>query len=169
MSLYKRGKTWWMNLWFEGSHVQRSTRCKSKRDAETVERAYYTQLAKSEVGIEPKKAVPNFGDAIEDFLAWSKIEHAAKPNTYIRYETSTGPLKRFFRDTRLDRISSNDVEKYKVWRSQQTCRPRGKKPKDPSRTKKAKTKSKVLAPATVNRELACLKKMLNRLVREGYC
>jgi integrase len=166
MALYKRGGTWWMNFWFDGHHVQRSTRCKSKRDADTVEKAYYTQLAKGEVGIEPKRKAPNFGDAITDFLAWSKVEHAAKPNTYIRYKTSTEPLKRFFGDTRLDRFSSYEVEKHKVWRSKQTCRPRGKKAKNPDKTTKAKTKSKLLAPATVNRELACLKKIINRLVRQ---
>lgn len=166
MALYKRGKVWWMNFWFEGYHVQRSTKCKSKRDAETVERAYYTQLAKGEVGFEPKKAIPTFGDAVKDFLVWSKVEHAAKPNTYIRYDTSTKPLIRFFKNTRLDHISSNDVEKYKVWRSQQTGLPRGVKPKQPAASKKPKAEAKILAPATVNRELACLKKIINRLVRE---
>jgi len=166
MALYKRGKTWWMNFWFDGYHIQRSTRCKSKRDAETVERAYQTQLAKGEVGIEPKKKAPNFGDAVKDFLDWSKIEHATKPNTYIRYETSTKPLKRFFKETPLNRITSNEVEKYKVWRSQQTCLPRGRKPKDGKVARKPKKESKIVAPATVNSELACLKKIINRLVRE---
>ena len=166
MSLYKRGNVWWMNFWFDGQHVQRTTRCKNKRDAETVERAYQTQLAKGEVGIEPKKKAPNFKEAVADFLIWSKVEHATKPNTYIRYETSTKPLLRFFKDIRLDQISSNDIEKYKIWRSQQYCRPRGIKPKNPNLVKKQKAEEKLVAPATVNRELACLKKIINRLVKE---
>ncbi len=166
MSLYKRGNVWWMNFWFDGKHVQKTTRCKNKRDAEVVERAFQTQLAKGEVGIEPKKKAPNFKEAVADFLVWSKVEHATKPNTYIRYQTSTKPLLRFFKDIRLDQISSNDVEKYKVWRSQQHCLPRGIKPKDPNVAKKFKVEEKLLAPATVNRELACLKKILNRLVKE---
>ena len=82
MALYKRGNTWQMNFWFNNEHVQRSTKCKNKRNAETVERAYYTQLAKREVGIEPKKSIPKFREAVENFLAWSKVEHAAKPNTF---------------------------------------------------------------------------------------
>jgi len=166
MALYKRGKTWWMNFWFDGTHIQRSTRCKSKRDAETVERAYYTQLAKAEVGFKPKVPIPNFKVAVRDFVAWSKVEHASKPNTWIRYETSTVPLIRFFGDVRVDRISSRDVEKYKIWRSAQKQQPRGKKPKDGRNQRTKPVESKTVAPATVNRELACLKRMLNRLVND---
>lgn len=75
-------------------------------------------------------------------------------------------MLRFFSDTRLDRISSNEVEKYKVWRSRQFCLPRGKKANIPSAPRKVKGPKKLIAPATVNRELACLKKIINRLVRE---
>ena len=35
-------------------------KCTNKRDAETIERAYRTQLAKGEVGIEKKNEVPKF-------------------------------------------------------------------------------------------------------------
>jgi hypothetical protein len=51
MSLYKRGGVWWMNFWIEDRHIQKSTKCKSKKDAAEVERAYRTQIAKGEVGL----------------------------------------------------------------------------------------------------------------------
>lgn len=171
MALYKRGKTWWMNFWFDGHHVQKSTKCKNKRDAEAIEHAYYTQLAKGEVGIEAKKTVPNFRNSVKDFLEWSKIEHAAKPNTYIRYETSTKALLVFFGDVRLDRVTPTDVEKFKVWRSKQFTQKRGVKPKKIRTQKKTEPKGKgskkTISPATINRELACLKKIFNRLVKEN--
>jgi integrase len=166
MAVYKRGRVWWMNFWEGNLHVQRTTKCKNRRDAETVERAFRTQLAKGEVGIKPKKSAPFFQDAIKDFLAWAKFEHALKPNTYIRYETATKTLERFFKNARLDHITSREIEKFKVWRSQQVNQPRGVKPKNPKPITKAKTIKKPIAPATVNKELAVLKKMFNRLKDE---
>lgn len=165
MSLYKRGKVWWMNFFIDGQHVQKSTKCKNKRDAEEVERAYRTQIAKREVGINPKVTAPGFPVAVQDFLKWSEIEHAAKPNTYIRYKTSTKVLENFFGDIRIDRIGAAEVEKYKVWRSQQKGQKRGVKPKKSK--SQTKTVKQMIAPATVNRELACLKKIFNRLINEN--
>lgn len=167
MALYKRGKIWWMNFWFDGRHVQKSTRCKNKRDAETVEHAYYTQLAKGEVGIETRTKSPGFKEAVKDFIKWSKVEHASKPNTYIRYEISTKPLLKHFGDIRIDRITVKEVENYKAWRSRQHAQLRGVKPKNGGPGTTRKSAKHLVAPATINRELACLKKMLNRLVREN--
>ena len=81
MALYKRGKIWWMSFQQDQRHFQKSTKCQNKRDAETVERAYRTQLAKGEVGIEAKPDAPAFSKAVEDFLIWAKIEHRTKTNT----------------------------------------------------------------------------------------
>jgi integrase len=166
MALYKRGKTWWMNFWFDGQRIQRSTKIANKRDAEEYERAYRTQLAKAEVGIEPKKPIPGFRQAMDEFLAASKVEHSEKPNTHRRYEIASIPLLDFFRDKRVDQVLPSDVEKYKSWRIEQVCKPRGPKPKKPTIRPKNARPPKKIAPATVNRELACLKKLLNRLVRE---
>jgi integrase len=87
---------------------------------------------------------------MRDFLAWSEQEHSAHPNTHVRYVTSSKALKRYFRDTPLDRISPEDVEKYKLQRARQ---------KSP-RTKR------LLRPATINRELACLKILFNRVIKD---
>lgn len=148
MALYKRGKTWWMNFWFDGVHVQKSTKCKNKRDAETVERAYQTQLAKGEVGIEPKKRAPGFRLAVKEYLAWLKVEHAGKPSTYRRYENDSKPLLEFFGDLQTSKFTSEGIEKYKIWRSNQ----KGKKTK------------RTLEPATINHELFFLKMLFKRLV-----
>lgn len=137
MALYRRGKTWWMNFWFDGIHVQKSTKCKNKRDAETIERAYQTQLAKGEVGIEPKREVPTFKQAVKDFLAFLKVEHTNKPNTFRRYENDANVLLRFFGDVQMNKITVDTVEKFKIWRSNQ---------------KGEKTKRK-LEPATINHEI----------------
>jgi len=69
MAVYKRGNVWWMSFQLNGDHVQKSTKCKNKRDAESFERAYRTQLAKGEVGLKPKPEIPGFTNAVKDYLA----------------------------------------------------------------------------------------------------
>jgi integrase len=159
MALYKRNGVWWFHFFFKGRHIQKSSNVGNKRDAETIQSAYRTQLAKGEVGIEepkPKKAIPAFSQAMKDFLEWSEQEHAAHPNTHRRYEISSKALIRFFGNTAIDQITSDDVERFKTQRAKQKKAPQGKK------SKKRKASVKQLRPATVNRELACLKHLLNR-------
>jgi integrase len=149
MAIYKRGGIYWFHFIFGGRHIQKSTKTKSKAAAREIESAYRVKLAKGEVGIEEKVPAPNFNEAMKDFLAWSKFEHARKSNTYRRYATSSKALLRYFKDTPLDRITSDTVEYYKKWRMKQKG----------TRTKRN------LRPATVNRELACLKILFNRFKR----
>jgi integrase len=159
MSLYKRNGVWWYHFIFEGRHIQKSSKVGNKRDAEVIEAAYRTQLAKSEVGIDPPEEqtpIPTFKQAMEDFLEWAKAEYAAHPATCRRYVTSSKALLRNFGNTSLDRISSDDVEKFKTWRARQKKAAQGKK------SKRAAKVTKQLRPATVNRELACLKHLFKR-------
>lgn len=158
MSIIRRGSVYWMAFMFNGKRIQKSTKCKNKRDAEDVERAYRTQLAKGEVGIEAKKAMPTFSQAVEEFSAWCRNEHRDKPNTQQGYHVSCKSLLIFFKDIPLDDIEPQDVERFKVWRKNQ-----------PSKNKKIiQTKSKDFVPianATVNRELACLRLIINRYIK----
>lgn len=149
MAIYKRGGVYWFHFIFDGRHIQKSTKTKNKAAAREIEAAYRIKLAKGEVGIEEKLTAPNFNAAMKDFLAWSKFEHAAKSNTHRRYVTSSKALLRYFKDTPLDRIITDSVEQFKQWRTKQKG----------SRTKRR------LRPATVNRELACLKILFNRFKR----
>src|SRR5688500_10469803 len=122
MALYKRpnSKYWWMKFTFDGHLVQQSTKCKNRRDAETVESAYRTQLALGKVGIKPKKKPMSFKEATENFLKWSEINQ--KPSSYSRIKYCCVPLITFFRETRVDRIKPMDIEKFILWRSKQTSR-----------------------------------------------
>ncbi len=149
MAIYKRGNTYWYEFVFEGRRVRRSALTKSRKAARMIEAAYRTKLAKGEVGIEEPKSVPGFHSAMKEFLKWSEHEHAAHPNTHKRYVTSSKALLRYFRDTSLEAISPDTVEKFKSWRARQ------KSPKT----------GRVLRPATINRELACLKTLLNQFVK----
>lgn len=150
MALYKRpdSKFWWMRFQFDGELVQQSTKCKNKRDAETVESAYRTQLALGKIGIQPRKKAPSFSQAVDDFLSWSKTEHAGQPNTYKRYYFSCQSLKNYFGAVKVDRIQKKSIEDFIIWRSGQTSR---------------KTKE-FITRETVNLELTVLKTIFSRLV-----
>ncbi len=150
MSIFKRGRVYWFHFEFEGRHIQKSTKQGNTRVARQIEAAYRTKLAKGEVGIHEPKPVPAFEQAMKEFLAWSKTEHAAHPNTHKRYETSSKALKRYFGSARLDNIAPDDVEKFKTARTKM----------------KSEHTDRKLRPATINRELACLKAVFNRYIKD---
>ena len=149
MAIYKRGGVYWFHFVFNGRHIQRSTKQTNRRTAREIEAAYRTKLAKGEVGIIEPKPVPAFQAAMKEFLAWSEHEHAAHPNTHKRYQTSAKPLMRHFRDVRLDAITPEEVENYKTARARMKGQQTGRR----------------LRPATINRELACLKILFNRAIK----
>lgn len=162
MAVYKRGKTYWYKFVFNGRVVRESARTGNKRVAEQIEAARKTQLAKREVGLDvQKKTVPTIKEAVKEFLQWSNTEHATKTATTKRYETSSKPLLQYFGDKKIDEITSDDVEKYKTWRSRQRKKAPARKL---SKNKKAAT-TKPLKPATINRELACLKIVFNHFIK----
>lgn len=161
MTLYKRGNVYWYKFMRKGKAFQKSTRCTRKADAVVVEAAAKTSFAMAEVGIQPPRqrgAVPQFDDAMKQFLAWSAVEHAAKPATTRRYAISSKALLRFFGQRELDQIDSGDVEQYRDWRRIQNAQPKRTKHVSPKPTGR-------IMPATVNRELACLKALFTYFVR----
>jgi integrase len=163
MAIYKRGKTYWFEFVFQGERVRKSAQTSNRRAAEQIEAAFKVKLAKGEVDLHvEKKYIPTFGAAITEFLHWSKTEHAAKPATTRRYETSSKALLSFFGNTLLDRISPDEVEKFKQWRIKQKKQPPNRKLKKNS---KATTKE-TIKPSTVNRELACLKIVFNYFIKQ---
>jgi integrase len=156
MSIFKRGRTYWFHFWSEGQHIQRSTKQRNPRVARQIEAAYRTKLAKAEFGIHERKRVPFFSGAMQEFLSWSESEHASHPRTHRRYKTSSAALLRYFGRLRLDAITAEHVERFKIERArEQRASDRGKKA------------GRVLRPATVNRELACGKAMFNSAIKAG--
>jgi integrase len=157
MSLYKRGKVYWFHFVWNGQSVQRSTKQGNKRIAETIEATCKSSLAKSEAGIVEKKKMPTFKAALLDFLKWSEQEHRAHPATFRRYQVSSGALLRYFKDAPLDKILPDDVERFKTARLSDFTTVRSKA--------KRRITSKLISPATVNRELACLKAIFNNVLK----
>src|SRR5215813_1045634 len=156
MNIYKRNKTgpYWYRFNYKGQCIRRSSGVYNRDDAKDIASAYRTQLAKGQVGIDPPEEpnpIPRFKQAMADFLEWSETEYAAHPRTHRRYETSSKALLSFFGDKPIDRITSDDVEKFKIQRAKQKKAPQCKK------AKKKRKATKTPRPVTVNRELALLK------------
>ncbi len=150
MALYKRpnSKFWWMKFTFDGQLIQQSTKVANKRDAGTIEAAFRHELALGRIGIEPKVKAPAFSKAVDDFLVWSKVEHASQPKTFKRYYFSGELLKKYFGNVKVDRINKKNIEDFITWRSGQTSR---------------KTKD-FITRETINHELLTAKIIFNRLI-----
>lgn len=149
MAVYKRGGVWWYSFMFRGQRVQESTKQGSKRTAEQLEAAKRTALAKGEVGIQPKKPVPTLKDFAPRFTRAIELQCAEKPRTVQFYRAKLARLLASeLSSTRLDSIDEAAIEAYKQSRSMVQSR-----------------RKRVPAPATINRELATLRRLL-RLAQE---
>jgi integrase len=162
MSIFKRGNVYWYHFLFNGDHVQRSTKQGNPRVARQIEAAFKTALAKGEVGITERKKAPGFKAAMKAFLAWSESEHEAHPATHRRYKVSSIALLSHFGDKPIDRITTEDVEGFKTVRAMESATAKGKE------QGKRKSTGKRIRPATLNRELACLKALFNHALKSGF-
>ena len=134
MNVYRRtkGGPYWFRFTYKGQEVRRSSAVYDKETAKDIASAFRTKLIKGEVGLtepEPKPAIPTFNAAMKTFLEWSEIEYAARPSSHQRYLTSSKALLRFFGNKPLDKINSDDIERFKTWRSLQKKAPAGRKSK----------------------------------------
>jgi site-specific recombinase XerD len=96
------------------------------------------------------------------FLKWTAQEHQTSPGTSERYRYSSLALLRFFPDVPLDRITPQEVERFKTSRAAEMVTVRGK-----ANDSRNSTSAKV-RPATVNRELACLRTMFNHTAKDHH-
>lgn len=150
MAIYKRGDTYWYEFQFNGERVQQSAQTGNKDVARQIEAAHRVRLAKGEAGINERPPAPTleeFGPRFENAIV---TLCADKPATVIFYRAK---LRRLLADrelsgARLDAIDEAMIDGYKQ-----------------RRTRQASRYGRPLAPASVNRELATLRRLL-RLAQE---
>lgn len=150
-----------MRFVFEGRRVERSTGYANKRKAEAYAEAFRTRLRSEGVGFLEKKDYPTLKHALAEFLEWSATRQ--KKNTTVRYKTASTALIEHFGRMRVNLIGKSQIEGFITWRRSQFVAAGGAKPKS-GKPKKLKRK---ISNATVNRELACLKKVFSNLVADG--
>lgn len=143
MSLFKRGNIYWFEFLFNGKRVQVSTKQGNQRAAREMEAAHRVALAKGEAGIVQRKPAPDFKELARRFVQHVEARHENKPQTVSFYAAKLNRLMEFapIASARVDAIDEGLIEKYVIARREQ------------------------VGPATVNRELATLRRML-RLAHE---
>jgi len=150
MSLYKRpdSEFYWYRFLFGGRLYQGSTKHRNLRAAGRVENALKTKLANSRFGIVEQKPVPLFRDFAAEFL--QRVKPELRPKSYSRYVDSLGLIEKdgkkeeregallsWFGSKGLDEITADKIERFKQARMESG-----------------------LSPSTVNRDLACLRRIL---------
>ena len=117
MSIFKRGKIYWFHFYFNGEHVQKSTKQGNPRIARQIEAAHRTSLAKGEVGIVEKKKVPTLEAFLVDrFTPWAKATfETASPKTWTAwYRTQLTNILAYqpLVSRKLDAITSEHIADY---------------------------------------------------------
>lgn len=141
MGVYQKGKNWYIDYYFRGRRKRRKIG-PSKKLAEQVLKDVQVKLAKGEyLGVHELKKVL-FKDFADRYLEYSKANKARSSNR--RDEVSIAHLNEFFESKYLHEITTRLIEEYKAKRLEK------------------------VAPATTNRELACLKHMYTKAVEWDY-
>ena len=145
--LYLRGKTWWISFALNGRRIRESAETSNKKLAEAI-------LSKKRLLIAENRYLDvrrESGVKFRDFSA-EYLERYSKPNKRSWKSSDSNSIKklnRFFGDLELSKITQQMVEEYvRLRRATKKRRQDGKE--------------SYLAPATVNRELSCLKTMFTK-------
>lgn len=143
MAIFKRGRVYWYHFIFNCEHIQASTKQGNPRTARQMEAAHKTALAKGEVGIRERKPAPTLKDFAQRFIDAIQVRSASKPRTIEFYAQQLARLLDFapLASARLDSIDESLIESF------------------------VQERSRSVSPATVNRALACLRRLL-RLAQE---
>ena len=139
MGLVKRCNTWWMSFMYQGQQVRRSTGTTDKRLAEAILGQVRVQIVEGRFF--EKQEVQH--RTLKELMDRYATEHAARRANHRRELTSVKNLKAFFGNPTLDQITPKRIVAYKNQRYTDGVK-----------------------PATMNRELATLKKAFNLARRE---
>ena len=139
MALFKRGNVWWYQFFYKGRRYRGTTESPSKREAEMVIAKFRAEARENRFFDVKKEPDVRFNTLAEEYLKYSRVNK----KSYQRDGDSMKRLSAYFGERQVSRITPKLIEKYKMLRSGQ------------------------VKPATVNRELACLKHMFTMAIKWG--
>ncbi|MHC4278362.1 MAG: tyrosine-type recombinase/integrase [Planctomycetota bacterium] len=142
MGVYRKGDKWFIDYYYHGRRI-RELAGHTKTQAEKALQIRKAEILQGKFKIQDVKPSPRFEDFVKQFLEWSRDNK----RSWHRDRTLVLPLIRFFGRKCLREITPWIVERYKHERLKATVR------------------GKPIAPATVNRELACLRRMFSLAIR----
>lgn len=106
--LKRKGGVYWYHFYFNGEHIQESTKQGNPHVARNMESAHRTSLAKGEVGLRDRKPVPTLQQFItKEFVPWAEATFKAKHKTFLWYRGGARRLNEFapIASTKLDQIT----------------------------------------------------------------
>jgi integrase len=138
MGLYKRGRIWWYKFEFRGKPLQGTTRLKNKRLAASFEAKLKTDLALGVIGLAQLKPGPKLSKYAIEFKDFIAIRNKDHPETIDFYQEKLRRLLDYkaLADARISDIDEKLIEAY------------------------VQHRAKTVAPASINRELATLRRLL---------
>ncbi|MEP7153897.1 MAG: site-specific integrase [Nitrospira sp.] len=139
MGLVKRGSIWWMSFSYQGQQIRRSTETSDRRLADAILGKLRVQIVEGKYFDKPKENPKMFSDLMDRYLQ----EHASRRANYRRYVDMVRNLRTFFGNPTLVQVTPKSIVAYKN-----------------------KRYADGVKPATINRELALLKKAFNLACRE---
>ncbi len=139
MAVYKRGKVWYIDYYYQGERVRERVG-PNKQTAEDALDARKGEIAQGRFKLQAARPSPLLEDFAKEYLEWARVNHrSAKSMAASRLDR----LLPFFREKRLRDLTPWLIERYKAERR------------------------KMVTPATVNRDLQVLSSLLSRAVEWG--
>ncbi|MBC8489126.1 MAG: site-specific integrase [Bacteroidetes bacterium] len=141
MGVFKRGNIWWIRYSYKGKILRETSSSENKTVAKQLLSVRKAEVAQGKLKIKSKDNQILFSDYSLEFLRWARIHRKTK--TFLRYRASINQLTPYFKNQKLIDITKKDMENYKVERIKEAT------------------------GSTINRDLACLKKMFNNAIADG--
>jgi Site-specific recombinase XerD len=146
MGVYKKGECWYIDYYFEGRR-KREKIGPNKKLAETVLKKRKVEIAEGKFLDRKKTPKIRFFEMARQYLGRPDIKNK---KSYQRDKLSISKLEKAFGDKLITEITPSMIEEYRYKRLQEFS------------YRKHETK-----PATVNRELACLKHLFSKAIQDG--
>lgn len=138
MGLYRRGKVWWMRFSYQGRYYRESTETDDRKLAKRIFDKVKGQIAEGKWFVRFPGEDKTFKEMTEKFIRDHIPIRSKKP-----YGSNLKTLTNFFGDCSLSMITPKTVSNYKI-----------------------KRRTEGILAATINHELAVLKRMFNLAVKE---
>jgi len=141
MGVFKRGNVWWIRFSHKGKIIRETSSSENKTVAKQLLSVRQAEVAQGKLKIKSKDNQILFSEYSLEFLKWVRIHRKVK--TFLRYRASITQLTKYFKNHKLIDITKKEMEHYKIERIKEAT------------------------GSTINRDLACLKKMFNNAIADG--
>jgi len=164
-SIYKRGRVWYVDVRYKNRRIRQAVGS-SKKIAELALKDTEVAIAKDKFGFTKNDiAIDAF---LDRFLEYSKANH--QPSTTNRYWAVVDHFREFLAArpsaTFISEISTEEIDRYKVWRKDSWVNPNGQ-PVQSDSDVNGHTRKGARAH-TINFEIGTLKAIFNLAIKWGY-